>query len=40
VIGFDYKGFGLSEGTRGLIDSYDSTVTDGVSFIKKSKEYY
>jgi alpha-beta hydrolase superfamily lysophospholipase len=40
VIGFDYKGFGRSDGVRGLIESTQGFIDDGVHFISKSKEHY
>ena len=39
VFGYNYKGFGHSEGTRGLIDSSDSFLQDGYNFVLKVKEF-
>lgn len=38
-VGFDYRGFGKSEGVRGLI-STDIFIKDAVSFVEKVKEFY
>ena len=40
VIGMDYKGFGHSEGIRGLIEDRDSFYNDGYQFIKKARKFY
>ena len=39
-VGFDYKGFGKSQGTRGLIESFDTLLGDALSFVEKAKEFY
>jgi len=39
VVGYDYKGFGESEGERGVIDSFEQATNDGLNFIEKVKEF-
>ena len=38
AIGFDYPGFGYSEGPRGHIDT-DNLIETGLDFLKKANEY-
>lgn len=40
VIGMDYKGFGHSEGIRGLIADRHQFYDDGYQFIKKARAFY
>lgn len=40
VIGFDFKGHGLSGGTRALISSSEEFIADGVNFVRKAREFY
>jgi acylglycerol lipase len=35
VVGFDFKGFGHSEGTRGLIDDTEVFLHEAIEFFKK-----
>lgn len=37
VVGFDFKGFGYSEGTRGLIDNTEEFLKDALNFYEKIK---
>ena len=39
MVGYDYKGFGYSEGERGLIDNTANFINDGLVFIDKVKEF-
>ena len=39
-IGMDFKGFGYSEGTRGLIESREDFYQEGYEFYVKSKQFY
>ena len=39
-IGMDYKGYGKSEGTKGLISSLDELYDDCYQFFLLAKEYY
>lgn len=36
----DMKGFGYSEGTRGLIESREDFYQEGYEFYVKAKQYY
>jgi acylglycerol lipase len=40
VIGFDFRGFGHSEGPRGLIENTDNFIKDAIKFVEKAKEHY
>lgn len=40
VVGYDYPGFGLSEGPRGVINDADAFVNDGIEFITKLRAEY
>lgn len=40
VVGYDYKGFGLSEGKRAFILNEQTFIDDGFNFVIKTKEYY
>lgn len=35
VVGFDYRGYGKSEGERGEVESFESLLEDSMSFVKK-----
>ncbi len=37
-IGFDYRGFGRSEGLRGYIRKHEDTVADFLSFLQLAKQ--
>ena len=39
-VGFDYKGFGKSEGPRGHLESAELMLADSTAFITQVKEYY
>lgn len=40
VVGFDQRGFGKSEGTRGYIRDFDTIMTDSEMFVQIVKEHY
>jgi len=40
VVGFDYRGFGKSEGERGEIESFSSLLEDCLLFIKSVEAIY
>ena len=40
VLAFDQRGHGKSEGTRGLINSFDALVQDSINFIKETSKNY
>jgi len=40
TVGFDYRGFGESDGTRGYIEDFDTHLSDCEKFISVSKEVY
>ena len=39
-VGYDYAGFGKSQGTRGLIESKSGFVNDGYNFVRSLRSYY
>ena len=39
-MGYDYLGFGRSEGTRGLIEDKEEFYQDGVRFVQLVRKYY
>lgn len=40
TVGFDYRGFGKSEGPRGVCESNDTLISDSEAFIKHIEEEY
>jgi len=40
VVGFDYKGFGRSEGQRGYIGDNEKFYEDGLNFLDQVRGYY
>ena len=40
MVGYDYPGFGLSEGQRGAIHNSENFIDEGVEFLSKLASYY